>query len=190
MTKELVARPFRVVLLALGVTAVLAGGAVSVLAQAPPAPKPGPEHKAMEYFVGKWTGQAELKPGPFGPGGKMTSSDTCEWFTGGFQVVCRNEGAGVMGNMKGLGIMSYNAGDKAYNFYIIDSMGVSELSAGTKSGNTWTFTADSTVGGMTFKSRYSIVEASPTSYTFKWEMSQDGTKWATVVEGKTTKSGT
>ena len=95
-----------------------------------------------------------------------------------------------MGNMKGLGIMSYNAGDKAYNFYIIDSMGVSELSAGTKSGNTWTFTADSVFGGMAFKSRYTIVEASPTSYTFKWEMSQDGTKWATVVEGTTKKSGT
>ena len=28
---------------------------------------------------------------------------------------------------------------------------------------------------------------SPTSYTFKYEMSQDGTSWTTVMDGKATK---
>ena len=60
-------------LVAYGVAAAVLCGTVSVLAQAPPTPKPGPEHKVIEYFIGKWTGQAEVKPGPFGPGGKMTS---------------------------------------------------------------------------------------------------------------------
>ena len=33
-----------------------------LLAQAPPAPpKPGPEHKKLEYFVGKWTVESEIK---------------------------------------------------------------------------------------------------------------------------------
>jgi hypothetical protein len=163
---------------------------VSVLAQAPPAPKPGPEHKALAYFVGKWTGESELKPGPLGPGGKMTSVDTCEWFGAGFHVVCRGDGKGVMGEMKTIGILSYNTGNKTYHFYGVDSIGSAELATGTKNGGTWGFTADSTFGGMAFKSRYTIVEGSPTSYTFKWEMSQDGTKWATVMEGKATKSGT
>jgi len=174
---------------AYGVAAAVLSGAVAVMAQAPPAPKPGPEHQALAYFAGKWTGEAELKPGPFGPGGKMTSADTCESF-GGFHVVCRGESKGVMGDMKTLGVVSYSAGDKTYKFYAVDTLGVAELSAGTKSGNTWTFTADSTFGGMAFKSKYTIVEVSPTSYTFKWEMSQDGTKWATVVEGTSKKSGT
>lgn len=177
-------------LLACGVAAAVATGAVTAFAQAPPAPKPGPEQKVLEYFVGKWTGQAELKPGVLGPGGKITSADTCEWFAGGFQVICRGEGSGVMGNMKTIGILSYNAGDKAYDFYVIDSRGSSELSAGNKSGSTWTFTSDSVVAGMAFKSRYTIIEVSPTSYTFKWEMSQDGTKWATVIEGTAKKSAT
>ncbi len=176
--------------LAYGVAAAVVSGAVAVLAQAPPPPpKPALEHKALAYFVGKWTGESELKPGPFGPGGKMTSADTCESF-GGFHVVCRGEAKGVMGEMKTLGVLSYSAGDKTYKFYAVDTLGVAELSAGTKSSNTWTFTADSTFGGMAFKSKYTIVEVSPTSYTFKWEMSQDGTKWATVMEGKSTKSGT
>ena len=49
----------------------------SLAAQAPPQ-KPGPEHKKLEYFVGKWTSTGEMKASPFGPAGKITSSDTCE----------------------------------------------------------------------------------------------------------------
>jgi hypothetical protein len=120
----------------------------------------------------------------------MTSADTCEWFADNSHVVCRGEGKGVMGAMKTMGIMSYTAADKSYKFYGLDSMGMAELSTGTKAGSTWTFSADSNFGGQTFKSRYTIVEVSPTSYTFKWESSADGTKWATLMEGKTSKSGT
>lgn len=162
------------------------------LAAEPPAeaPKPGPEHKALNYFAGKWTSASEMKPGPFGPGGKTTSQDTCEWFTGNFQLVCRSQGKGSMGPTSSMGVLTYSASDKAYTYYGIDSMGMSELSKGTKSGGTWTFTSKSHLGGQTFNSRYTIVETSPTAYTFKWDTSEDGTKWSTVMEGKTTKSGT
>ena len=166
---------------------VSALGAVA-LAQAPAAPKPGPEQKTLAYFVGNLTTESELKPGPLGPGGKMTSSDSCQWFEGGFQVVCRGKGSGAMGSMTSLGVMAYSAADKAYTFYGIDSMGMSELSTGNKSGSTWTFGSTSYFGGQSFKSRFTIVETSPTSYTFKWESSADGTKWATLMEGKSTKA--
>ena len=158
------------------------------LAQTPPAPKPGAEQKPLAYFVGNWTSSGELKPGPLGPGGKITSTDSCQWFEGGFQVVCRGKGTGPMGSMTSLGVMAYSAAEKGYTFYGIDSMGTSELSAGSKSGSTWTFSSTSHFGGQSFKSRYTIVETSPTSYTFKWESSADGTKWATLIEGTATKA--
>jgi hypothetical protein len=157
-------------------------------AQAPAAPTPGPEHNALAFFAGKWTSEAELKPGPLGPGGKMKGSDDCQWFAGRFHIVCRGEGQGPMGSMTSLGVMTYSAADKGYTYYGIDSLGTSELSTGTKSGNTWTFTATSRYGGQTFKSRYTIVETSPSSYTFKWESSPDGTTWSTLAEGKATKT--
>ena len=93
--------------------AVLALG-VGMLAQAPALPKPGPEQAPLGYYVGKWKSEAEIKPGPLGPGGKMTSMDTCEWFAGGFQVVCRGDGSGMMGKMTSLGVMAYSATEKAY----------------------------------------------------------------------------
>jgi hypothetical protein len=117
----------------------------------------------------------------------VTSSDSCEWFTGGFQVVCRGEGSGAMGKMSSLGVMAYSAADKAYTYYGIDNMGSSELAKGNKSGNNWTFTSTSSFAGQTFQSRFTIVEASPNEYTFRWESSQDGKKWAVLMEGKSTK---
>jgi len=33
------------------------------------------------------------------------------------------------------------------------------------------------------------VEESPTAYTFKYETSEDGQKWNTMMEGKATKAG-
>src|SRR5262249_30999873 len=38
-------------------------------------PKPAPELKKLDYFVGTWTAQGNVEPGPlgsFGPGGKFT----------------------------------------------------------------------------------------------------------------------
>jgi hypothetical protein len=67
----------RVVPFAIGI--VLSSGLA--LAQAPAEkPKPGPEHKRLGHFVGKWTADVEIKPNAFMPGGKATSQDTCEWF--------------------------------------------------------------------------------------------------------------
>ena len=151
------------------------------------APKPGPEQKALGYFAGKWSSEAEMKPGPFGPGGKMTSVDNCEWFAGGFQLVCRGQGSGAMGSMTTLGVITYNTTEKAYTFYGIDSTGMNDYSKGKKSGNTWTFTSKSEMNGKPFHSRYTMVESSPTAYTYKWDMSEDGAKWTTMMEGKSTK---
>ncbi len=43
------------------------------------------------------------------------------------------------------------------------------------------------MGGKTDPVALHIVETSPTSYTFKWETSEDGKTYATIMEGKSTK---
>jgi hypothetical protein len=54
-------------------------------------------------------------------------------------------------------------------------------------GDTWTWTNDQKMGDMTMKGRFTMKVTSPTSYNFMYEVSQDGTKWSTVLEGKATK---
>src|SRR2546426_10561000 len=68
------------------------------------APGPGPEHQKLAYFLGRWRETVDMKPGPMGPGGKMTATSTCEWFSGGFYLVCRPQGRGPTGPQQGGGI--------------------------------------------------------------------------------------
>lgn len=178
-------------MLAISIGLVLLSGVV--LAQAAgqgQAPQPTAEHKKLGYFVGKWTSDGELKPNPWMPGGKYTSTDTCEWFEGGFSLICRSEGKGPMGPAKSVYILGYSAEEKAYTYYGVDNspMTMASVPKGTVQGGTWTYNDEAKMGGKMVKSRYTIQEASPTSYSFKWEsMGDDGT-WKTIMEGKSTKA--
>ncbi|HZM70817.1 MAG TPA: DUF1579 family protein [Candidatus Cryosericum sp.] len=161
------------------------------LADAPAGkPVPGPEHKKLAYFVGKWTMTGEMKPSPIMPGGTMSGNDVCEWFDGGFAVVCRTEGKGPMGPTKSLGIMGYSTEEKAYTYYGLDNgpMTMATVPRGTVQAGTWTYTDESMMGGKKVKSRYVMKELSPTAYTFKWEVLGEDGAWQTLVEGKSTKA--
>ena len=166
---------------------LVAGTALAQKPQEPP--KPGPEVKRLGVFEGKWTGDAEIKPSAFSPaGGKMSSKDECTWSDGGWQLVCKGSSTGAMGNTTGTNVMGWNADEKAYKFMGYDSMGMMTTAKGTLKDKTWTWLGVDKVGGKTVHSRYTIVETSPTSYTFKWETSGDGKTYATIAEGKSTKS--
>jgi len=173
------------------IVACLVFAAVTVaFAAAPEAPKPGPEHQKLGYFAGKWTAEGQMKESPFGPGGKVTSTDHCEWFQGKFAVVCHSDGKGPMGPIKGLGILGYNPDQKVYTYYGVDNTGMimTSVPRGTVQGDTWTFTDESEMGGKKLKTRYTIKEQSPASYTFKWENFGDDGQWTTIGEGKETKA--
>jgi hypothetical protein len=175
--------------LAVAVSLVLSSG-LALAQSAGEKPKPGPEHKKLGYFVGTWTMDGETKPNPFMPGGKLASRDTCEWFEGGFAVLCRSEGKGPMGPTKGLGVLGYSMEEKAYTYYGIDNspMAMATVPRGTTQGGTWVYNDEARMGGTTVKSRYTIKETSPTSYTFKWETLGEDGAWQTVMEGKATKT--
>lgn len=175
--------------LAAPVAILIVGLPIAAAAQPPQTPKPGPEHERLGYFVGKWTSEGEMKPGPMGPGGKMTSTETCEWFDGRAAVICRSEGTGPTGATKGLGILSYSPEEKVYTYYGVENnpgMAMTSVPRGTVQGDTWTYTDEALMGGSKVKTRVTIKEVSPTSQTFRMEVEQDG-KWVPVMESKGTK---
>ncbi|HWB43636.1 MAG TPA: DUF1579 family protein [Gemmatimonadales bacterium] len=154
------------------------------------APQPSAEHKRLGYFVGRWAAEGELKSGPMGPGGKFTAADTCEWFEGGFSVVCRSEGRMPTGPARSIGILGYSAEEKVYTYYGVDNSGMTMASVakGTLQGDTWTYTDESTMGGAKVKSRVTIKELSPTAYSFRMEFQAPDGKWLPVMESKNTKA--
>jgi uncharacterized protein DUF1579 len=163
--------------------------AAVVAAQNPPQPpKPGPEMKRLEYFVGNWTSELEMKPSSFGPGGKMTSKDQTEWMPGGFFVVTHSKWTGAMGDGTGLAVMGYNADEKVYTYNDFNSVGEAGYSKGTVNGDTWTWTSIVKMGDKKMNGRFTLKELSPTSYSFKFETAPEGGEWSTVMEGKSTKT--
>jgi len=161
----------------------------SAWAQAAP-PAPGPEVKKLDYFVGSWTAEATIAPGPWGPGGKFSSSDKAEWMDGNFFVAFHSDfkmPAELGGEGKELSVMGYDPQQNAYIDEEFNSQGQHLSWKGTVSGDTWTWTGDANYGGQDIKQKITMKTLSPTSYSMKLETSIDGTNWMTFMEGKATK---
>lgn len=157
-------------------------------AQPPAAPKPGPEHKKLDYFAGTWTSEGDSKPGPMGPGGKMTMTQNGKWMDGGFFVVMQSAyKSAAMGDGSGTAFLGYDPQEKVYTYDEFNSQGEAVHAKGTVDGDTWTWTNEMKMGPQTAKGRFTEKILTPTSYTFKFEMSMDGATWITIMEGKATK---
>ena len=168
----------------LGLALTLMNGITFGVQQSVGTLQPSPEHKKLAAFVGTWKDEAEMKPSPFGPDGKMSLTETCEWFTGGFSIVCLTETTGIMGDLKTLSVLGYDPEEKVYRLYEFNSMGWSSAAKGSADGDTWTFDGESRIGGKLVKSRATIKLPSPDSATMKSEMSVDGGPMTLVMELK------
>ena len=169
------------------VAVILICGFTSLLrAQAPPAPpKPGPEHKKLEYFVGKWTVESEIKANKYMPAGKGVSTETCTLGPGGFYTESLAEGQVPTR----LAIIAYDSHAKAYTSYYASSVGLVGVGTGTVEGNTWTWMVEDKYAGKAVKGRTTITMLSPAEYTIKYEMGDGKGGYTTFVEGKATKVG-
>ncbi len=176
----------RMVVAVVAVLAVATAGAG--LAQGPSGPpKPGPEHQKLAYFAGKWTSEGESKASEFGPAGKFTFTQTCEWFDGGFALVCHSEGKIGEGAFKGLNVMSYDLSEKTYVYFETNSFGENVFSRGKVDGDTWAWTNTATMNGKAVRARFTLKQASADAATFKFEMASGDGPLALVMEGKQTR---
>jgi hypothetical protein len=151
------------------------------------APKPAAELKKLDVFAGSWTLDGNMKASSMGPGGTMTENEKCEWMEGGFYLVCHSDYKGSMGSGVGLSVMGYSPEEKAYTYREFNSYGEFEDARGHIEGDTWTWTSDEKMGDMTMKGRFTMKVTSDKAYTFMFEMSPDGAKWNSVMDGKASK---
>ena len=169
---------------------VITASIVSVAAQAPEMPKPGPEHQALAAFVGNWTFSGEMKPGAMGPGGKISGSDRITWLPGNFFVERKFEGNMAGMDMKGTEIYGYDAAKKVYTYVGFDSMGGTASGTITVKGNVWTASGTMNMAGTTSRERCTLTfGAGNSTLDVKCSSSSDGGKtYNPSVEGKATKA--
>jgi hypothetical protein len=169
---------------------VIAASVVTIAAQAPAAPKPGPEVQALAAFVGNWTFSGEMKPGAMGPGGKITATDRVTWLPGGFFIERKFEGNMAGMDMKGTEIYGYDAARKTYTYVGFDSMGGTASGTMTAKGNVWSSSGTTNMGGVASRERCTLTFGpGNTTLDVKCASSADGGKtFNPSVEGKATKA--
>lgn len=169
--------------------AALAGfGAWCTFAQAPSAPpQPGPEQQKLSFFVGKWNSQGDLKQSSFGPGGKYSGIETCEWVANHFGVLCRTQGTLPAGPITGVSMIGYDAGEKTYVYSEINNFGEASISRGTVDGDTWTWTNDAKMFGKLMRQHFTMKVVSPDTATYQFEVAEADGPFNLVMEGKQTR---
>ena len=101
----------------------------------------------------------------------MTSTDDCQWFEGGFSVICRSEGKTPAGPTKSIGILGYSPEEKVYTYYGVDNtnMTMASVPKGTIQGDTWTYNDEGMMGGKKFKTRSRSRSSLPRPTPSKWK---------------------
>jgi hypothetical protein len=171
--------------------ALVVGLISAAQAQTPAAtPKPDPELKKLQVLVGHWTYEGEYKPGPLGPGGKITAEYTAAWKLGGFVLQASETEKGATVTTHFLEVDEYNSKDKAINWTAWASDGTRAAGTITVNGNTITWEGKFTADGKEYqlKEPFSI-SPDHMSATATAEISPDGGKtWTPWFEATFTKT--
>ena len=122
------------------------------------------EARRVRGYVDCSTGH--MKPSAMGPGGTMTENEKCEWMEGGFYLVCHSDFKSADGQRRGIGGDGIFRRRQSLHLPRVQQLRRVRRLKGTLDGDTWTWTSDEKMDGMTMKGRFTMKMTSATSYTF------------------------
>ena len=145
-------------------------------------PKPSEAHKRLELLIGSWSGEEIMQPSPWDQqGGTATGRVINRFAVDGFVVVqdYEQEREGRV-TFRGHGIFSWDAGRQDYALHWFDSMGMPPNEfRGKFEGKVLTMTCQNPMGHS--RGIFDFTEAG--TYSFKMDMSQDGSQWQNLMSG-------
>jgi hypothetical protein len=148
-------------------------------------PRPTEEHRKLARLAGRWVGEETLSPSPWGPGGAATGRFDMRVDVDGFFVIQDYvEEKDGRTSYRGHGIFGWDAEQKCYAWYWVDSIGMvpPAPARGQWEGDTLTF-EHAPVGDQ--RGRYTTRFVSADEITFSIENSRDGGKtWQQFMEGR------
>jgi hypothetical protein len=155
-------------------------------------PKPGPEHKKLEIWVGEWTYEGTGEATPFNPtAAKFRGKISSRMVLDGFFVMGQAEDIGDDGYIfRNIWIMGYDPEKKAYLGRTFENNGTFTSDTFEVIGNTWKATGTRTTPeGEVYKTRMvQTISADGKSHTELSEYSADeGKTWKTAYRATMTR---
>ncbi len=147
-------------------TIVLVLAAATAPGRAQP-PQLRPEHRPLEFFVGKW---GEGPADPSASSGAAGVVDSCEWFDGRFHLVCRSQDA--KGRSLDLSVLGFDPAQGVYTRFNITREGHQTMATGKLDGKTWRWRGGDKPGAKTM--HFTWTETSPDSYAYVVGTGVDG----------------
>jgi hypothetical protein len=149
-------------------------------------PRPTEAHRKLERIVGRWIGEERLHPSPWdAAGGTALGRVDNRLALDGFVVVqeYEQERNGAI-TFRGHGVVSWDATQQCYVMHWFDSMGMPpNVFRGSFDGGVLLLTGKDQQG----QSRVTFDFSRDGEYTFRMEVSPDGSQWLTFMEGAYTR---
>lgn len=151
-------------------------------------PQPDEAHKRLQKLVGEWRGEEKMKPSPWDPeGGTAIGRVSNRLALDGFNVIqdYTQERDGKV-TFRGHGVFGWDMKTRDYVLSWFDSMGSPpEQFRGHFEGDVLTMTSRNAMG----HSRAIFQLGQADTYEFKMDMSQDGSEWQNLMEGRYERAG-
>ena len=134
----------------------------------------------MEYFVGTWSFEWTAPDSPFGPGGKISGTETYAKTLGGHFLESVIEGSGPDGAFEGRALMGYDETEEVFKRFEAHSNGAAILKTGPLAGDAggWNHinweSAPFTVNGAAVRLKGATHMYSPNAYRVRMQISVDG----------------
>ncbi|HWP43517.1 MAG TPA: DUF1579 family protein [Blastocatellia bacterium] len=138
--------------------------------------RPGPEMEKIKFQLGTWKTTEKHEAGQGYPGGEGKGTMVVRPGPGGLSLIMEyTSSSSVIGPFSGLGITVWDAEARTYKNYWVDSFtaGLMEMT-GNWQGKDFVLTGQAKQMGKTYTMKEVITDITPTSYTLKMYMSEDG----------------
>lgn len=151
-------------------------------------PKPGPEHQKLAGLVGDWITEGAASENPFYSPEKWSGKIRSEWFSGNFAVVRHVDGkSSVIGEIRSLDVIAYDAAAKTYTWYSIGSLGGTTFGKAAIVDDALTVVWETQVKEKPYKVRGTLKGLSSDRLNWVAEYSEDGQTWTPYFQSTDTR---
>lgn len=151
-------------------------------------PLPGPGHRRLDVFLGRWRLAGQQFESPFGPAARISGWETYDWLLGGFFLIHRLEGRLGAAPMGCIEVIGHDAATDSYPMRTFYNDGrFNEWRASEREG-IWTTTGEWALEAESLSVRCTtLFEEGGATRMGRWEYSSPSWGWQTFWDVQTTR---